>query len=88
MNSLSIINNIDNTTDMVISTYLILLCILILFVILQLIRRESSKLECKSDKYIDLPSNYSIMIRRLPDVYNEWDVEEMINNRRKDLTEY
>lgn len=57
-----------------------------MLVILQLIRKESSKLAHKASRYIDLPSDYSMMLRRLPEQFTEWDIEQMIEERRGTLT--
>ena len=57
---------------------LVLGTVIVLFVVLALVRRETEKLANKAEKYIDLPSNYSMMLRRLPEEYTEWDIEQMV----------
>ena len=74
MNKFSIVNNLKNITQLIVLTCLILICVIINIIVLQLIRREASKLMIKADKYIDLPSNYSMMIRMLPENYTEEDI--------------
>ena len=54
--------------------YLLLASSLALTVALQFIRRSSTTLELESKKYIDLPSAYSILLRRLPEYYTRLDV--------------
>ena len=75
-------NNLDNTSELTIMNWLILGCVFIIFIVLQLIRRESAKLSVKAAKHIDLPSNYSMMLRRLPKEYKESDILDMIEKRR------
>lgn len=70
---------------MIADNYLILAGSLVLTLALQLVRRSSTALELESKKYIDLPSTYSILLRRLPEGYTQSDIEEMIENRRGEL---
>ena len=86
VNCFSLLNKQDNKTQMEVSNFLIILSMLVDLVALMLMRRSNSVMEADSKIYIDLPSSYSIMLRRLPKGYTEEDILDMISTKRSHLT--
>lgn len=66
--------------------YLVMVTILLMIIVMQYVRRQSRILEAECDRMIDSPSDYSMILKQLPEGYTEADILEMINNRRKFLT--
>lgn len=53
---------------------------------MQFVRRAARVLEAECDRLVDSPSDYSMIIRGLPEGYEERDIMDMIEKRRKFLT--
>lgn len=60
--------------------------ILALVIAMQFVRRAARILEAECDRLVDSPSDYSMIIRGLPDGYEEKDIVQMIEKRKKFLT--
>lgn len=85
-NQLSILNKATHTNELQAQNYLVLSLIVVLILVMQYIRRSARMLESECDRLVDSPSDYSMIIRRLPNDYKEEDIKAMIEQRRKFLT--
>lgn len=65
---------------------MVMVTILLMIVVMQYVRRQARILEAECDRMIDSPSDYSMILKQLPEGYTEADILEMIDNRRKFLS--
>lgn len=84
-NQLSILNKATHTTELQIQNYLVLTLIVMLILVMQYVRRTARMLESECDRIVDSPSDYSMILRRLPNDYTEQDIRDMVDQRKKFL---
>lgn len=71
---------------MAIQNYTLLAFVLVSIVVFQYIRYSFRKMEDDCDDVITSPSDYALILRRLPPDTLKHDVEKMIDDRRGFLT--
>jgi len=64
-----VINKSTHTTNLQIQNYLVLALIVLVIFIIHYFRWSARKLEVECDALVDSPSDYSMIIRRLPQDY-------------------
>ena len=65
-NQLSILNKAPHTTELQVQNFLMFTLIILLILVMQYVRRSARMLESECDLLVDSPSDYSMIIRRLP----------------------
>lgn len=83
---MSLINKRSSSIYMSVQGYLELAFILLVICFFQLIRAMGRKLKQQCDEVVDSPSDYAVILRRLPPNITENDVMAMLEERRKSLT--
>lgn len=86
MNLLALINKRSSETYFQLQAWIELGCILGVILFLQWTRYGGRKLERKCDEIIDSPSDYAVILKRLPPGTSEKDIEEMVQQKRNALT--
>ena len=86
-NELSIVNKEQQQNYLSIQNYLALAYIVVAILFFHYFRAQARKLEQECDEIIDSPSDYAIVLRRLKAGVTEEDILNMIESRRKDLSE-
>lgn len=82
MNLLALINKKSSETYFQLQAWIELACILGVVLFLQWTRYGGRKLERKCDEVIDSPSDYAVILKRLPHGTTEKDIEEMVQQKR------
>jgi phosphotransferase system glucose/maltose/N-acetylglucosamine-specific IIC component len=85
-NTISLINKKSNRNFLEIQSYLGLAFVLICIFFFHFFRFQARKLQRECDEVINSPSDYAIILRRLPADITEEDIEEVIKLRRASLT--
>lgn len=86
-NTLSLVNKINEVSYLSIQNYVLLAFVLIFSLLMQFIRYRARKIISICDALINSPSDYAVMISRLPPGTTEADIQNMIQERRDFLTE-
>ena len=81
-NELSIANKINDSISLLVQTYLVAGYLLIYVVFLQYMIRRIRRRNEVCDEVINSPSDYSIIIKNLPEFVVQKDIEELINEQR------
>jgi hypothetical protein len=82
-NELSISNKINDNQSLMVQTYLVAAYILIYIVFSQYMIFRVRQRNDKCDEIINSPSDYSIIIKNLPEYVEKKDIEEMISLKRE-----
>ena len=86
-NKLSIVNKIKEESTLSVQNYVLVAFVFLFFFIVQFLRYNFRKLEMFCDQLVNSPSDYSIIIRRLPPLTRKQDIEAAIDEMRAQLTE-
>jgi len=82
---LSILNKASHTFYLQIQNYLVLALVVVIIIIMHYVRWSARRLEVECDALVDSPSDYSMIIRRLPEGYTEEDIREMVERHKSFL---
>lgn len=86
-NPLSIANKVNQTEYLAIQSYLCLAYVVIIIIYFHYFRMEARKLEQDCDEQVDSPSDYAIILKRLPPDISEKDILNMVQAKRCTLSE-
>lgn len=86
-NTLSIINKESNSTYLSIQSYLAVGYVLVAILYLHYLRYRARQMEQECDEIVNSPSDYAIILRKLPKDTSEADIVELIERRRRELGE-
>jgi hypothetical protein len=87
MDLMALVNKRSSELYFSLQGYVELAFIIVAVIFFQGMRLAGRKLEKECDEVIDSPSDYAVILRRLPPGTTEKDVMEMVEQRRKELTE-
>ena len=73
--------------NLTIQNYTVVGFVIVFIILMQFIRRSFRKVEDDCDDAIDSPSDYAMILRRLPEGTEKEDIERMIEEKRGFLTE-
>lgn len=85
-NPLSIVNKESDTHALSIQSYLAVAYVALAVLFFQYFRTRARQLRRECDEIVDSPSDYAIILRRLPAGVTEADLLDMVERRRKDLS--
>ena len=77
-NTLSIVNKINKDDYLSVQNYVLLAFIMVHIFVMQYVRYRARKVEEECDEMVDTPSDYTIILRRLPPLTTKKDIEDMI----------
>ena len=86
-NTLSIVNKINKDDYLSVQNYVLLAFVVIFIFMMQCFRRNFRRIEEDCDEMVDSPSDYAIILRRLPPLTTEQDIKDMIQEQRGYLDE-
>lgn len=81
-NTLAIVNKIDENDYLSVQNYVLLAFVLLFVFLAQWVRYTFRQIEEDCDEMSDSPSDYAIIIRRLPKEIIEQKIEKMIDEER------
>ena len=81
-NTLSIVNKINKNDYLSVQNYVLLVFVVVYIFLMQYIRYRARKVEEECDDMVDTPSDYAIILRRLPPLTTKKDIEDMIQEQR------
>lgn len=79
-NTLSIVNKINETDYLSAQNYVLLAFVVIFACIMQAIRYYFRKIKEDCDELVNSPSDYAIILRRLPSEATENDIRKMVED--------
>lgn len=82
---LSIVNKKDNITFLSIQSYLGLTYVAMIIVLFHYLRHQGRVLEEECDEVVNSPSDYAIILRRLPPEITEADLLAMVEEKKRQL---